>query len=82
MIDTMLLERYAEAGGRRIVASGGKLKTVTLTAADKTWAEGNRSIETQLPLPNTCEVVNAFRRFWRVKIVDGDISVTMLSGTI
>jgi hypothetical protein len=79
MDNAFTLSRYAEAGGRRIVASGGKITSVVLTEVDKEWAERDRYVDQQFPPANTNEIVTAFRRWWRVVITDGEVYVTMLS---
>ena len=75
MIDKILLQRYAEAGARRIVGSGSKLEAVSLTAAEKQWALNGKSVDRQQLLDNASEIVPAYRRFWVVTIVDGVVFV-------
>ena len=75
MIDKILLQRYAEAGARRIVGSGCKLEAVSLTATEKQWALNGQSVDRQQLLDNASEIVPAYRRFWVVTIVDGVVFV-------
>ena len=78
MIDKILLQRYAEAGARRIVDSGCKLEAVSLTAVltavEKEWALDGQSVERQLE--NASEIVQGHRSFWVVTIVDGVVFVS------
>ena len=74
MIDKILLQRYAEAGARRIVGSGCKLEAVSLTATEEQWALKGQSVDRQ-QLDNVSEIVPAYRRFWVVTIVDGVVFV-------
>ena len=74
MIDKILLQRYAEAGARRIVDSGCKLEAVSLTATEEQWALNGQSVERQLE--NASEIVQGHRSFWVVTIVDGVVFVS------
>ncbi len=69
-----LMQRYAEAGGRRIVASGGKVQKVTLSKKELAWAEREGGI----PVGDTSEVIGAFNRFWHVTVEGDTVTVSTL----
>lgn len=76
MKDPLLLERYAAAGARRIVDSGGKLEAVVLTQADREWAQRVIAADAD-PLAPANQVVAAYRRLWLVIVADGEVVVAL-----
>jgi hypothetical protein len=68
-MDHNILERYAERGARRLI---GSMETVTLTRAEKAWAEED-SIEP--PPIQANEIVKARGRFWLVIVANETVTV-------
>lgn len=63
--------RYAQVGGRNIIASGGVRDSVVLTPRERRWAE-----EGQLPPDPGIKVVEAYRKHWLVRITESLVVVS------
>lgn len=63
--------RYAQVGGRKIIASGGKQDSVVLTPRERRWAE-----EGLTPPDPDLKVVEAYRKNWLVRITESLVVVS------
>lgn len=63
--------RYAQVGGRNIIASGGVRDSVVLTPRERRWAE-----EGQVSPDPGIKVVEAYRKHWLVRITESLVVVS------
>ena len=57
--------RYAQVGGRNLLANGGEHESVVLTPRERRWAE-----EGYAPPDPDMKIVEAYRKRWHVRITD------------
>ncbi len=57
--------RYAQVGGRNILARGAEGESVVLTPRERRWAEGDYA-----PPDPDVKIVEAYRKRWLVRITD------------
>ena len=57
--------RYAQVGGRNLLANGSEGDSVILTSRERRWAEEGYA----LPDPDV-KIVEAYRKRWLVRITD------------
>ena len=66
--------RYAQVGGRNLLANGGDSESVVLTPRERRWAE-----EGQAPPDPDMKIVEAYRKRWLVRITDQLVVVSRSS---
>ena len=74
MISPYIFFRYAQVGGRNLLATGGARHSVVLTPRERRWAE-----EGSTPPDPDVKIVEVYRKRWMVRLTEELVIVSRLA---